>query len=506
MTTETSGYTRARQRVGALPLSIRIFQGIGALPDTYKNFAFGTFLLFYYNQVLHLPAARASFAIMVALILDAISDPLVGSLSDNWRSRLGRRHPFMYAAALPLGLCLYFTFSPPAGLSETGLFLWLTCFAVLVRTAMTFFVVPWNALFAEFTDDYVERTAVVTYRYVVGWAGAILFTWATWTFIFPSSPQFTPGHLNPAGYETFARVLGGLVALTAFLTTFLTRNEVPYLLQPAGELRAFSLLGVLREVLLALTNRNFLIVFIAILVGGAIGGIGAALAIYMQTYFWGLTPENLRWFVLAVVGAAIAFAGIVPLQKRFDKKRILLFCLTFNLLDGVVMVNLRLLDLLPANGEPLLLVLLIGNTVLSAALGTTAGIVGASMIADTLDDQELRTGQRQEGMFSAALSFSGKMTSGVGVFVGGLLLQYVLQFPAGVRPATVDPDLVIRLGMIAGVGIPLLNLIPVAIVQRYRLTRETHAGIRAALRNRRAEGAALSGHAQPNVVESIRSS
>ncbi len=465
---------------------MRIFQGIGALPDTYKNFAFGTFLLFYYNQVLHLPAARASFAIMIALILDAISDPLVGSLSDNWRSRLGRRHPFMYAAALPLGVCLYFTFAPPVGLTETGLFLWLTCFAVLVRTAMTFFVVPWNALFAEFSDDYVERTAVVTFRYVVGWTGGILFTWATWTFIFPSSPQFTPGHLNPAGYETFALVLGFLVAGAAFLTTVLTHNEVPYLLQPTGAARPFSLPGVLREVRLALTNRNFLIVFIAILVGGAIGGVGGALAIYLQTYFWGLTPENLRWFVLAALGAAIAFIAIVPLQKRFDKERILLFCLTFNLLDGVVMVNLRLFDVLPANGEPLLLALLIANAVLSAALGTTAGIIGASMIADTLDHQELRTGQRQEGMFSAALSFSGKMTSGVGVFVGGLVLQYGLQFPAGVRPAAIEPDLAIRLGLIAGVGIPLLNLVPIVIVQRYRLTRETHAGIREQLRNRTA--------------------
>ena len=490
MTTETTGYTRARERKGPLPLSIRIFQGIGALPDTYKNFAFGTFLLFYYNQVLHLPAGSASFAIMVALILDAISDPLVGSLSDNWRSRLGRRHPFMYAAALPLGLCLYLTFSPPAGLSETGLLLWLMCFAVLVRTAMTFFLVPWNALFAEFTDDYVERTAVVTYRYVVGWSGAILFTWATWTFIFPSSPQYTPGHLNPAGYETFALVLGGLVALAAFLTTFLTRNEVPYLLQPVGAVRAFSLLGVLREVQLALTNRNFLIVFIAILVGGAIAGVGGALTIYMQTFFWGLKPEDLRWFVIAVFGAAIAFMGIVPLQRRFDKKRILLFCLTFNLLDGVVMVNLRLFDLLPANGEPLLLVLLIANTVLSAALGTTAGIIGASMIADTLDHQELRTGQRQEGMFSAALSFSGKITSGVGVFVSGLVLQYGLQFPAGARPTAMEPELVIRLGLIAGVGIPLLNLIPIIILQRYRLTRETHAGIRQELLNRRTSDAA----------------
>ncbi|MFM8356815.1 MAG: MFS transporter, partial [Gammaproteobacteria bacterium] len=126
-------YVRARTRVGTLPLSTRLFQGLGALPDTWKNFAFNTFLLFYYNQVLGLTASLASAAIMIALIVDAITDPLVGSWSDSFRSRLGRRHPFMYASALPLGVSLYLAFSPPDGLSETGLFVWLTVFAVLVR-------------------------------------------------------------------------------------------------------------------------------------------------------------------------------------------------------------------------------------------------------------------------------------------------------------------------------------------------------------------------------------
>jgi glycoside/pentoside/hexuronide:cation symporter, GPH family len=484
-------YTRARVRAGSLPLSTKLFQGIGALPDTYKNFAFATFLLFYYNQVLHLPASLASFAIMIALLLDAISDPLVGSLSDNWHSRLGRRHPFMYAAALPLGITLYFTFAPPAGLGETALFLWLTVCAVLVRTAMTFFLVPWSALFAEFSDDYVERTAIVTYRFVVGWTGGVLFTFLVWTLIFPSTPEFTPGHLNPAGYHTFALVLGCVVTAAVLLTTHLTRREIPYLQQPSGPQVAFSLRGVFREVALALTNRSFLVVFVTILIAGAIGGVTGAMAIYMQTYFWGLLPEDLRWFVLAAAGAVIAFVVIVPLQKRFDKKHILLCCIAGNIFDGVFMVSLRLFDVLPANGSPLLVALLIGATTFSALMATMTGIIGVSMIADTLDEQELTTGRRQEGVFSAALSFSGKATSGVGVFVGGLVLQYLLQLPTGSRPATIDPALVLRLGVVAGIIIPLLNLFPFLIVRRYHLTRASYLRIRAELQTRRDQDAAI---------------
>ncbi len=484
---DARSYRRSRVRQGRLPLAVRIYQGIGALPDTWKNFAFGTFLLFFYNQVLGLPAAMASLAIMVALVLDAISDPLVGSLSDNWRSRLGRRHPFMYASAAPLGICLYLLFAPPEGLSHNALFAWLLVFAVLVRTAMTFFIVPWNALFAEFSDDYAERTAVVTYRYVIGWTGGILFTLMVWSFIFPSTPEYTPGHLNPAAYTLFAPVLGIAVTLAVLATTFLTRREIPYLLQPQGAVQRFSVTGTLREVVLALSNRSFRVVFLAILVGGAVGGVIGALAIYMQTYFWGLTPEDLRWFVIAAVGAAIAFAVIGRVQARFDKKHILLFCLFANLLDGMFMIFLRLLDVLPANGDPLLLPLLVANTVVSAGLGTVSGIIGASMIADTLDEQELVTGQRQEGVFSAALSFSGKATSGLGVLVGGLVLQYLLEFPAGARPQTIDADLVFRLGIIGGLLVPAFNLVPILMVRRYELTREAYLRVRAALQEVRKE-------------------
>ena len=252
-------YARAKVRIGRVPLSTKIFQGIGALPDTYKNFAFNTFLLFYYNQVLGIRAVLASVAIMVALVVDAIVDPIVGSYSDNLRSRLGRRHPLMYAAGVPLGIFLFLVFSPPDGLSEMALFAWLVAFAIGARVAMAFYLVPWNALFAEFSDDYAERTAIVTFRYLAGWIGGVAFAWCTWTFIFPSSPQFPKGQLNPDAYRHFAPVLALLVMGAVFVTTHFTRREVPYLLQPTSTPEPFSLKRVFGEVLMALRNRDFLV-------------------------------------------------------------------------------------------------------------------------------------------------------------------------------------------------------------------------------------------------------
>ncbi len=198
-TLDAPHYARAKTRSGRLPLSTKIFQGIGALPDTFKNFAFSTFLLFYYNQVLGVRAVLASVAIMVALVIDALTDPMVGSFSDNLRSRLGRRHPLMYAASVPLGVFLYLVFSPPAGLSEIGLFAWLVAFAIATRVSMAFYLVPWNALFAEFSDDYAERTSIITFRYLVGWTGGVIFTFCHVDVHFPELRRVCEGAAESGG-------------------------------------------------------------------------------------------------------------------------------------------------------------------------------------------------------------------------------------------------------------------------------------------------------------------
>jgi Na+/melibiose symporter-like transporter len=144
-------------------LGTKVAYGIGQAGEGLKNGAFGVFLMFYYNQVLGLSGTLAGLALGVALIFDAITDPLAGSLSDNTRSRLGRRHPFMYASAVPLAICFYLLFSPPE-LTQYQLFAWLVVFAILTRGAMTLYHVPHIALGAELSTNFEERTAIVGFR------------------------------------------------------------------------------------------------------------------------------------------------------------------------------------------------------------------------------------------------------------------------------------------------------------------------------------------------------
>jgi glycoside/pentoside/hexuronide:cation symporter, GPH family len=479
-------YRRQRTRIGKVPLPTKFNQAIGALPESLKNFAFSTFLLFFYNQILGLNAFKASVAIAVALIIDAAVDPLIGSFSDGLKARLGRRHGLMYASALPIAVGLYLVFSPPAGLSETPLLAWLFVTVVVTHVSMSLFVVPWTALYAEFSDDYDERTTIVTWRYAVGWLGSIVFIVAAWTFIFPSTPAYTPGQLNPHAYALFAPVVAVAVAACIIATTLLTQREVPYLLQPVARTPRFSLLRVWRDVSSTFVNRDFLMLFFGALVYAGITGTTDTLGTYVQTFFWGLAPEQLRWFQLSILGAVLAVFTLSPLERRFDKKPLLIGAFVLKMIDGIGVTALRLAHLMPPNGSRLLLGVLVANEVVRTFLDTLLGIMFVSMLADTIDLQELRTAKRQEGVFAAALAFSGKATAGVGALVAGFLLEQAIHWPARADAHDLGPSLVARLGWVAGVLVPLLLVIPLLFGSSYRITRQSHALTRAELDRRRA--------------------
>jgi Na+/melibiose symporter-like transporter len=479
-------YQRARIRVGRVSLSTKVFQAVGALPEALKNWVFSTFLLFFYNQVLGVNAFKASVAIALALIIDAVFDPLIGSFSDGLKTRLGRRHLLMYISAAPIGLGLYLVFSPPQGLAETLLLAWLFGTVVFTHISMSLFVVPWTALYAEFSDDYVERTTIVTWRYMVGWAGMLVFILATWRFIFASTPAYNPGQLNPHAYAMLAPAVAITVTAAVLITTELTRREIPYLLQPVNATPRFSVARVWRDIASTFVNRDFLVLFSGALIYAGISGTTDTLGTYLTTYFWGLAPEQLQWFSLNVIGAVLAFATLGLLGRLWDKKTLLLVSFAALMIDGVGVTGLRLLHWLPANGATSLLVILVVNETARTFLGTVLGIIFVSMLADTIDVQELNTGRRQEGIFAAALAFSGKATAGIGAIVAGFVLEQVVHWPAGASPHTIGASIVTRLGLVGGVLVPLLLVIPFLLGTRYRITRASHLVTREELARRRA--------------------
>lgn len=488
-------YTRAVVREGRLPVTTKLFQAFGALPGAVKDWAFSTFLLLFYNQVLGLPASWAGAALMVAVFVDAITDPAVGSFSDGLVTRWGRRHPLMYASIIPLGITLYLLFSPPDGLSQIGLFAWLLTFAIACRVAMTFFAIPWAAMFPELTDNYVERSEVLAWRYGFGIISVALVTALTFNFVFPSTPDFPVGQLNPVGYERFAPFLALLVAGVALATALLTHREIKYIRQPAQK-SDFGVRRILSDLIETLRNRNFLLLFIGLLFSHTLTGTVEAMRIYLTTYFWGFTPDDLRWFALAALGAFTALFVIPTLNRRFDKRTLLVATMTLSILDGAVIISLRFLDILPPNGDPMLLKIILINEVFRGFISVIIGTMFISMVADTIDEQELRTGQRQEGVFSAAIGFSGKAISGFGILIAGILLDLVIGFPQGAQPDDLAQPVITRLGLVMGYMLPFLYFLPLALVRTYSLSRREHGEILEQLAQRAGEE-----HPAPETME-----
>jgi hypothetical protein len=157
---------------GELSFKTRLLYGSGTIAFGVKDQGFNALLMLFYNQVIGLPAAWVGSAIMIAMIADALFDPLLGQYSDNFRSRLGRRHPFMYAAALPIGIFYLLLWSPPDA-SDTVQFAWLVVTAIFVRFSISLYEIPSTALLAEFTSDYDERTKLVAARFFFGVCGGL---------------------------------------------------------------------------------------------------------------------------------------------------------------------------------------------------------------------------------------------------------------------------------------------------------------------------------------------
>jgi Na+/melibiose symporter-like transporter len=456
--------------------------GVGSVSEGTKNTAFNIFLLFYYNQVLGLSGTLSGAAIFAALCVDAITDPLIGSISDHTHSRWGRRHPYMYAAALPMALCFYLLFNPPHGLEETGLFLWLMGFAVGVRVSMTLYSIPSGSMVPELTEHYDERTTLVSYRFLFGWLGGLTATVLGYQVFFRKVGDID-GRLIPEAYQGFALMCAVMMFVAILACSFGTHHLIKSLRDPPEHSLTFQ--RFLHDLRGALRNRSYRNVILGLLFASVAGGFSDVVGLYMNTYFWEFTTDEITIITLSLAFAALSAAIFArPVSERFDKKQAVVGIATFAVFFGPLPVFLRLLDLMPANREPILLYLMMGHAFIIVAAVVMLSIIIGSMIGDVVDENELDSGERQEGLFVSALTFTQKATSGIGSFVAGIALD-LIAFPKLAEPGTVDPDKLFNLGLAVGPGIFVLFLFLLYFLSRYNITRERHSEILAELRLRR---------------------
>lgn len=462
-----------------IPFTTKTLYGTGSVASGVKDTAFNVFLLFFYTQVAGLSGVLAGLAIFIALLLDAISDPLIGLWSDRLKSAWGRRHPFLYFAAIPMGVTFYFLFNPPSGVEQNYLFAWMLVFAVLVRFFMTFYTVPSSALVAEMTSNYDERTILSGYRVFLGWVGGLTFATLGYIFFFVPSEAFEDGRLDPSAYQGFALLGATMIVIAIFVCALGTHRLIPRLKEAAGQ--AVESEGFRKDVANILKNRPFMILVGIILVSATAFGFTEVIGLYMYTYFWGLSTADLAGLTLvAFLGTLAAFTLAPLLSKRFDKGQIAAMAMVILMVTYPTFIALKFLGMLPETGDPNLLIALGISAIINVFAAVTIAILFVSMIADTVDQNELTTGQRQEAVYNSAYTLSLKAMSGLGGLTAGVALQ-LIQFPQNVAAQEISLAPLNALGITVAGVIVVFWFIAFLILRAYPLNRKAHAAIMAQL-------------------------
>lgn len=438
--------------VREVPLRTKLLYGIGDVAINIKNTSLNQFLLFFYVDVIRVAPELIGVALFVGKVWDAVSDPVVGYLSDTTRSRWGRRRPFVLAAAVPMAACYYLLFVPPAGGGWPAV-LYLVLMFMLLDTFFTCFGTPYMAWGAELARDYHERTVVVQVRALFGVFGGVLGA------VLPVliAQQYTDASV---GYARMALVLALCMAGTALITGIGVRDT------PPAQVATANIQHFFRGLSGTFVNRQFGVVFATFCLMTIAGAIGQSVQLIVVKY----RLQMYDFFPIISLVFALSFAGSFPLwlamSRRFGKQQALLFGLALSCVVpfGWVIVQ--------PGQEGLMLIFMI-------AAGFTTGCItlALSQAIDVIDLDELHTGEKRAGAYFGIWTLGLKSMNAIGTLVGGLLLSTVGYVPQAVQ----DPDTLWWLVMLVGPVQAAVHALGFLVFRRMRFTHEDVVQVQAAL-------------------------
>lgn len=450
-----------------LPRSLKVIHGLGSVAYGVKDNGFSVFLLIFYNQVLGIDAGLVGTVIMAALIFDAFADPIIGELSDRTQSKWGRRLPWLYSAAIPLGIIWMLLWHPPE-MGQTGTIIWLFCTAVLARTLVAMCEVPSIALVPELTGDYDERTRLMRYRFLFGWAGGLLM------LIFAYGIFFTgeKGVSDPDGYDSLS-LWGALMMTGAVLISALGQHRHVAKQSPPAP-RGAGLGHALAEVKATLSNKAFLWLVSAALFALINQGLTFALSNYQLAFLWQLQQMEMLYYALLLFGTVIvAFFIVPPLSARLGKKNAAILLALLSLSFNTALYASWLLDLVPGGPSDPSVAFMFSFLIFSNSAAIGMMMLTSSMMADVVEASQEETGRRSEGLFFAGYFFMQKCAVGIGTFAAGMILSFA-DFPQNAVPGNVGPAVLDGLALYYMGVVAVLGIIGVLILRHFPISRESH--------------------------------
>jgi len=440
--------------------------GAPAVGAGYMYLLLALYVMKFSTDVLLIAPAIMGLIFSVSRIWDAISDPLVGYLSDRTTTSLGRRRTWILFSFVPIAMGFYAVFAPPFSLSGDALSWWMAASIIGFYSAMTIFFVPHMALGAELSNDYHERSRLFGLRHAFYTFGSIL-SLATMQLLL--NEEFREGGDVRAMAEEYA--LYAVVAMSVLvLYAVVYLRERP---EFQGRLSS-SPTSAFRDVWQNPHARLLVIVtFIENVGSSAI----AVLTLYVTQYVVG-APLWAPFIILAYMLPSTASVPMwLPLSRRFGKIKVWIVGMALYGLSFGGMFFLPFLDTVDAR-----LTLIIVMAAFAGLAAGCGGTIGPSVQGDVIDYDEYKTGERKEGSYFAVWNFTYKSALGFMLLLTGFVLEASGFVPNQPQTMTVQISMVTLYG-----ALPLLcYVIGAVLFSRFKLTEQEYAVIRAELDRRAA--------------------
>ena len=401
-----------------VPLGQRVIYGTGQISNIILALAIGNLAPFVLTVELGVSAFLVGLAMGLPRLWDAFIDPVVGYLSDITRTRWGRRKPYLLGGSIAVGIVLALMWQLPRGWSEMAYFWYFTGMSLVFYLAYTFYAAPFVALGFELTPDYHERTRVMGTMNFIGSLASIPMAWM---FAITRWDGFTDG---VQGARVLAIILGLMVILLAMVPVIWLKDPTAHRYQKKSA-EATSTggkpLAFLAGMKTTLRNRNFrnlgfaTFAFFPGLI--LIQNFSSFLVIY---YIYGGNKDAASVLIgwsgsLSAVLGLLFIPLVTTMSSRLGKRRAFMICAAFALFGSLIkwfcyQPAIPYVNLIPG---PFI------------GLGFAAlWVLMSAMLADVCDEDELHTGERREGTYSASYWWIVKLGLSASLALSGVLLKF----------------------------------------------------------------------------------
>jgi len=384
-------------------------------------------LLNYLTDTVGLAASLAGIALMVGRIWDAFYDPIIGFISDRTKTRMGRRRPFMLGGAIPLFIAMIIMFTNPAlvigsGISQAVLFVYTMIVYIILCTAYSTVNIPYSSLGPELTTDYNERTSLNGYRFAFAAIGTLLGAGLALPIV-AMAPD------KNLGFVLMGTIFGAVLLVSTLTTVFSVRES--------AEVRPAQSMGFWKTYSEVFKNKPYLLILLSYVLHILALTVASAIVIYYFKYILG-AEDMTTYAMLILIGVAMLFIPVsVAMSKKTGKK------LVYGLGFIIMAVGLMVLFFI---GHTMGVAF---NLIMMSFLGIGMGLLYAmpyAIVADSIEYDYLRTGERREGAFFGIWTWGLKIGQALASFLMGIILD-AMGYVANLVPQAASAQLGIRLFM-----------------------------------------------------------